>query len=94
MAALSRVYWWREVEFVPEECRWAADCPFFSDPVGYSPELGTLFFERYCRREYQTCARYIGRTVMGLDAVPAEMLPTDFALLDALLREWKDSQRR
>lgn len=70
------------------QCRWAGSCPFFSDPVGYSPEMGTLFIERFCNGEYHACARFVGRTVMGVGAVPDEMLPTDFPQLDRLLIAW------
>lgn len=74
------------------ECKWLLECPFFEDPVGYSPELGTLFVERFCRRDHQACARYIARSVMGRGSMPDDMLPTDFPQLDILLIEWKRAE--
>ena len=73
------------------DCTWLLSCPFFEDPVGYSPEMGTLFVERFCRREYQACARYVARAAMGSSSVPDDMLPTDFVMLDALLTAWRSS---
>jgi len=72
-----------------KECDWLTSCPFFDDPVGYSPELGTLLVERFCRREYHGCDRRIYRTIVGASAVPDAMLPTDYEELETVLLAWK-----
>ncbi len=68
------------------ECEWIHVCPFFEDPVGYSPEMGMLFVEHYCRGQFESCARYVGMLAVGADRVPDDLLPTDFGRMDALAR--------
>lgn len=60
-------------------------CPFFNSDVGYSPELNDAMKERFCRANNARCARKIAIKAIGRDAVPADMLPTDFDRLSALL---------
>ncbi|MDA3936746.1 MAG: hypothetical protein PF636_07795 [Actinomycetota bacterium] len=67
------------------ECKWSGDCPFFSDPRGFSPDMGKRLMKRYCRNDYHACARYIGRTALGTGNIPHDMLPGDFERLESLL---------
>ncbi len=67
------------------ECPSSKGCPFFSNPTGYSAEMGDLLRIRYCYGEPQSCARYIGRLLFGQGEIPDDMLPADFHTLERFI---------
>ena len=65
-------------------CKLTDDCPFFTDVVGYSPELNDAMKQRYCLVDNPECARRRAIDSVGRENVPVEMLPSDLDLLEQL----------
>ena len=67
-------------------CENTETCPFFNSDVGYSPELNHAMKERFCMSDSSECARYLAAAAVGLPNVPADLLPTDYVRLEAILQ--------
>jgi hypothetical protein len=52
-------------------------CPFFAEEIGYSLHLNETMRSRYCLGDSEACARYQAIALVGREAVPAELLPTE-----------------
>ena len=65
-------------------CKNKAACPFFNDG-GYSPALNDAMRKRYCLANNPECARRKAIEALGREAVPHDLLPTDYERLDSLL---------
>jgi hypothetical protein len=58
-------------------------CLFFNDKMGDKPATAEMLKQRYCFRDKNGCARYMVRSALGKDNVPADLYPNqkDKALL-------------
>lgn len=66
-------------------CTNTTTCPFFNDGVGYSPALNDTMKKRFCLCNNPECARRKAIEAIGREAVPLDLLPTDYERLDILL---------
>jgi hypothetical protein len=73
------------MQFSMSRCQWAEVCVFFTDEVGYSPELQQKMREEYCLGDNTSCARLLAMEFLPADRIDDDLLPTDLARL-ALLR--------
>lgn len=62
-------------------------CPFFLEPVGYSPELLHAMQRRFCFEDNSGCARLLALDVVALEDVPDDLLPSDLDRLNTLPEE-------
>ena len=58
-----------------EECELLKGCLFFNDKMDIEAGLGAMFKARYCKGNFQKCARYIVAKAQGRDKVPANLYP-------------------
>jgi len=58
------------------ECECLAVCPFFNDKM---PLLGgglvEIYKENYCKKDKDSCARYMVRKALGKEKVPPDLYP-------------------
>lgn len=75
------------------ECEYRAECHFFVQEVGYSPEMQHTMRERYCMTDNSECARLAAMEYLELDEIPDDLIPTDFERLEQLVAEKASRER-
>ena len=69
----------RSVDVVDEvemsKCPYAEKCPFFNDAMAKLPLSAEMYKERYCKGDFNKCARFEVRSKCGKEAVPANLYP-------------------
>lgn len=68
-------------------CVWTEECVFFSEEVGFSPDLNAAMRQRFCLGDNTGCARLEALAVLPLDEIPDDLLPTDNERLQRLVEE-------
>jgi hypothetical protein len=66
------------------KCTYIEACPFFAEEIGYSLQLNETMRARYCLGDSEACARYQAIALVGREAVPADLLPTEHERLAEL----------
>lgn len=69
------------------ECIRTETCIFFTDEVGYSPELWDEMRAAFCLVGDKSCARFRLLAYMTAEEVPRDLIPTDAERADALIAE-------
>jgi hypothetical protein len=69
------------------ECVYLEKCVFFNSKVVDMPAVSGFLKMRYCRDQYDTCARYILRQAEGPEAVPVDMYPNEIKRAQALMKK-------
>ncbi len=67
------------------DCECLARCPFFNDKMSDMPAMSDLYKARYCRGEFDNCARFMIFKQKGREAVPADLFPNQIDRARALL---------
>jgi len=67
------------------QCIRTDTCVFFTDEVGYSPELWGEMRAAYCLVGDPTCARFRLLAYMAADEIPSDLIPTDTQRADELI---------
>ncbi len=57
-------------------CALLAQCIFFNDKMESMPKAAEMLKNRYCRKDFSRCARYVVRSKLGPDKVPADLSPS------------------
>ena len=57
------------------DCVCLSGCPFFHDRMANMPGMAEMLKTKYCKSEYENCARYMVFSALGKDAVPMDMFP-------------------
>ena len=58
-----------------KKCPFADKCPFFNDAMAKLPLSAEMYKERFCKGDYEKCARYEVRVKCGKEAVPKNLFP-------------------
>lgn len=67
------------------ECMWTSACIFFTDEVGYSPELWGGMKHTYCLGDSAGCARLRLMDFVPAEEVPDDLIPTDSERVDEIV---------
>lgn len=67
------------------ECECLGTCPFFNDQMAEMPSMSNIIKERYCRGSNAHCARHMVFRVLGKDAVPKDLYPSQVERADEVL---------
>lgn len=70
-------------------CQWTEVCVFFTDDVGYSPEMQEQMREVYCLGDSSDCARLAAIADLPLEEIPDDLIPTDHERLAVLVEEFQ-----
>jgi len=67
------------------DCPALATCPFFADRLQNMPSTSELLKQRYCRSNYERCARWVVREKLGKEKVPPDLFPHETARMRAIV---------
>lgn len=68
-------------------CQYTEVCPFFITDIGYSPEMHRTMKQRFCFEDCSGCIRLAAISVLELEEIPDDLLPTDAERLQKLVDE-------
>ncbi len=57
------------------ECDKLADCPFFNDKMDNMTLLSNMCRTKYCKGEFELCARWLVAASLGRERVPLTLFP-------------------
>ncbi|MBN2755314.1 MAG: hypothetical protein JXR81_10715 [Candidatus Goldbacteria bacterium] len=57
------------------DCECLEKCPFFNDKMVNLPATAEIYKKKFCRGDFEGCARYIIFKKLGKEKVPADLLP-------------------
>jgi hypothetical protein len=58
-------------------CEFMDECSFFSEEVGYSPELWEEMKLVYCHGNWSSCARLEAAALLPVGTVPKDLMPSE-----------------
>ncbi len=67
------------------ECECVPRCIFFNDKMQDKPATAEMMKNRYCRGNFDACARHRVFKVLGGSCVPSDMFPTQAERADQIL---------
>lgn len=70
-----------------DECERLKNCPFFLGKMANMPATAELMKNRYCRSDYEKCARYI--LFKANINVPADLYPDEIDVAQEILNKNK-----
>ena len=68
------------------ECVYLEKCVFFNTSIENMPAVSGFLKTRYCRDQFETCARYILRQAEGPENVPVDMYPNEIKRAQTLMK--------
>ena len=68
-------------------CETLDDCPFYNDRLDNMPDVSEAMKRRYCLKDFTQCARYIVKSSLGSNFVPADLHPDDRTRVKILLSD-------
>ncbi|MBN1895507.1 hypothetical protein JW906_13500 [bacterium] len=66
-----------------EKCEFYEACPFFNDTMANMPSLAEMMKDKYCRKDFKSCARYQVR-ITG-KTTPPDLFPNQVARVKEIL---------
>jgi len=69
------------------DCVCLEGCPFFNDKMANMPSMAEILKQRYCRNDWQDCARHKVFEEFGRDAVPGDLFPNEVERSEQILAE-------
>ena len=57
------------------DCECLPGCPFFNDRMTGMPTMAEVMKKKYCRGNFEACARFTVRKKLGKDKVPSDLFP-------------------
>jgi len=58
-------------------CALIETCIFFNDKMSNMPSMANMYKERYCREDFNSCARYQVFDAVGRENVPKDLYPNE-----------------
>ena len=69
-----------------KECPNIEKCPFFTGKMADDTGLGHIYKTKYCKGDYQNCARYKVCAKLGKEKVPLTLYPNMHEKADEIIR--------
>jgi hypothetical protein len=67
------------------ECELTEGCIFFNDKMAEMPSMANMYKQRYCKEDFDSCARFRVFRVVGRENVPKDLYPNDGEKVDAVI---------
>lgn len=67
------------------DCECLASCPFFNDKMADMPATAGMMKKRYCREQFEKCARFMVFKTKGRDIVPKDLFPNQHQRAQTIL---------
>jgi len=59
------------------ECELTEGCIFFNDKMQSMPSMANMYKQRYCKGDFEICARYRVFKAIGRENVPSDLYPNE-----------------
>lgn len=69
------------------DCALLPTCIFFNDKMAHMPTLSDVYKRKYCREDFEACARFRIYKAKGRAAVPKDLLPNQPEVAQRILDE-------
>lgn len=66
------------------DCEISPTCVFFNDQMADMPSMANIIKDRYCRGSNTMCARHMVFRVLGREAVPTDLYPSQVERADQI----------
>ena len=67
------------------ECQCVPQCIFFNDKMSGMPAMADMMKQKFCRGDFESCARYKVFKALGSDGVPPDLFPNQEARVRQML---------
>ncbi|MDO9391566.1 MAG: hypothetical protein Q7U71_07330 [bacterium] len=67
------------------DCECLAACPFFNDKMADMPSMAGIFKNKYCKGDFQSCARYMVFKKLGEGHTPEDLFPNQLSRAQDLI---------
>jgi len=57
------------------DCPSIPGCPFFNDKMANKPAMAEMYKKKYCKNDFENCARWVVCQKKGKTQVPADLFP-------------------
>ncbi len=57
------------------DCEMIDKCPFFNDRMADMPSMANLYKTRYCKGNFDGCARFMVVKALGREHMPPDLFP-------------------
>jgi hypothetical protein len=72
--------------FIMAECEFCPGCLFFNDKMAKMPLMAEMLKRKYCKGDFEKCARRMIAKSKGRDKVPNDMSPSQIDRAKLLLQ--------
>jgi hypothetical protein len=69
------------------DCEVIENCIFFNEKMGNMPFASNMYKSKYCRDDFNSCARYYVRSKLGRDKVPTTLFPNQMEKAIEIVKE-------
>ncbi len=67
------------------DCECLERCPFFNDKMENMPAISNVYKKKYCRADFNNCARYKVFKTLGKAKVPFDLFPNQIDRVDRII---------
>lgn len=57
------------------DCPLVSGCPFFNDKMANMPSMAEMYKKKYCKSDFDNCARWVVCQKKGKEKVPGDLFP-------------------
>jgi hypothetical protein len=75
------------------ECEYLQTCIFFNDQMILMPGTAGIMKYKYCKRSFETCARYVLVKALGRERVPSDLYPDEGSRAQKIISEVRSTSR-
>jgi len=76
------------------DCPMIGACIFFTDQMPLLPDIVIVMKDKYCRNNFESCARYIVNTALGKGNVPNTLYPFEISKVEGIIADSKTKPPR
>jgi len=71
------------------DCPMINTCIFFKDQMPLLPDMVIVMKDRYCKDNFESCARYLVNTSLGKENVPITLYPFEITKVERIIAAHK-----
>jgi hypothetical protein len=68
------------------DCDCLPGCPFFNDKMLNMPALSEMMKKRFCRGDFNSCARHKIKDALGKEKVPSDLFPSQLEKVEDIIQ--------
>ena len=71
------------------DCDCLPGCPFFNDKMAHMPNMSEMMKNRFCKGNFDSCARHTVKETLGKENVPLDLFPHQIEKAQAIIANRK-----